>query len=52
MAYDIDVINQIKGIWIKKYDKGWPINVDSHGIDKHKRDKYGYGRNGRTKTNL
>jgi hypothetical protein len=26
--------------------------VDSHGIDKHKRDKYEYGRRGRTKTNL
>jgi hypothetical protein len=25
--------------------------VDSHGIDKHKRDKYGYGRSGRNKTN-
>jgi hypothetical protein len=26
--------------------------VDSHGIDKHKSDKYEFGRNGRTKTNL
>jgi hypothetical protein len=26
--------------------------VDSHGIDKHKREKYGYGHNGRVKTNL
>jgi hypothetical protein len=26
--------------------------VDSHDIDKHKRDKYGYGRRERTKTNL
>jgi hypothetical protein len=41
--YDTDVINQIKRIWLKKYDKGWLANVDSHGIDKEKRDKYGYG---------
>jgi hypothetical protein len=52
MTYDTDVINQIKRIWIKKYDKGRPINVYSHDIDKHKRDKYGYGHNERTKTNL
>jgi hypothetical protein len=52
MQYGIDVINQIKRIWLKKYDKGWRINVDSHDIDKHKIDKYGYGRSGRTKTNL
>jgi hypothetical protein len=36
----------------KKYDKGWPIKVDSYGIDKHKRDKYKYRRSERTKTNL
>jgi hypothetical protein len=36
----------------KLYDKGWAIEVDSHGIDKYKRDKYGYERKERTKTNL
>jgi hypothetical protein len=36
MQYDIDVINQIKRIWLKKYDKDWLINVDSHDIDKYK----------------
>jgi hypothetical protein len=49
---DIDVINQIKRIWLKKYDKCWPTKVDSHDIDKYKRDKYEYGCSERTKTNL
>jgi hypothetical protein len=47
-----DAINQTKKSWLKKYDKDCPTNVDSHGIDKHKRDKYEYGHSGRTKTNL
>jgi hypothetical protein len=36
----------------KKYDKNWPTKVDSHDIDKYKRDKYGYGLGGRNKANL
>jgi LPS sulfotransferase NodH len=51
MAYDTEVINQIIKL-DKKYDNGWSINMDSHGIEKYKRNYYGYGRNERTKTNL
>jgi hypothetical protein len=36
MQYDIDVINQIKRIWLKKYNKDWLINVDSYDIDDEK----------------
>jgi hypothetical protein len=50
--YDTNEINQTKRIWLRKYDKGWPTKVNSHDIEKHKSDKYGYGRNGRNKTNL
>jgi hypothetical protein len=29
-----------------------PYRLKNYGIDKHKRDEYGYGRNRRIKTNL
>jgi hypothetical protein len=32
------VINQIKRIWLKKYDKGCSIKVDSHGMDENKEE--------------
>jgi hypothetical protein len=40
------------GYLAQKFGKVWLIKVDSYDIDKHKRDKYGYGCNIRTKTNL
>jgi hypothetical protein len=53
MVYYTDVIKQIKRNLDKKIcDKSWQIKVNSHDIDKHKRDKYGYERNERTKINL